>query len=72
LPPHAVAAAKRVVYACPPLDFGPEIENFAIALCHPDTPRYLEGALAAGFQRSLDDEWNMDALCASGMQIARK
>lgn len=71
-PRYAVAAAKRVVQAaCPPLDFVPEMEGSAMAMGHPDTPAYIEGMLAAGMQRSLADEWDIDALTAEGRRLAR-
>jgi enoyl-CoA hydratase/carnithine racemase len=71
-PRYAVAAVKRVVQAAfPPLDFDPEIEGSATAMGHADTPLYVEGMLAAGMQRSLEHEWNIDAVTAEGRRLAR-
>jgi enoyl-CoA hydratase/carnithine racemase len=71
-PAYAVAAVKRAVNAIiAPLDFGPEMEASAQVMAHPDTPGYVEGVLAAGMQRSLLDEWEMDALTAEGRRLAR-
>jgi enoyl-CoA hydratase/carnithine racemase len=71
-PAYAVAAAKQAVYAnLPPLDFEPEIQASAVTMGHPDTPGIVAGVLAAGMQRSLEDEWNIDALTAEGRRLAR-
>jgi enoyl-CoA hydratase/carnithine racemase len=72
LPAYAVAAAKRAVQAAVgPLDYGPEVEAFATTMGHADTPRLLRGMLAAGMQRSLEDELDFDALTAEGRRLAR-
>lgn len=70
-PAYAIAAAKRVVQAAaPPLDYGPEIEGTAATMGHPETPKLVQAVLDAGMQRSLEDEWDMDALAAEGLRRA--
>jgi enoyl-CoA hydratase/carnithine racemase len=70
-PAYALAAVKRAVYAAAPLDYEPEMAATAATMGHPDTPAILRGMLAAGMQRSLDDEWDLDAVTAEGRRIAR-
>jgi enoyl-CoA hydratase/carnithine racemase len=70
-PAHAVAAAKKAIYAnLPKLDFTAEVEGLTATLTHPGTQHLLDGMLEAGLQRSLADELNMDALTARGREIA--
>jgi enoyl-CoA hydratase/carnithine racemase len=71
-PGYAIAATKKVINAnLPELDFAPELDGFVEALLHPDAIRIVNASVEAGLQRSIEDEWDMPALCAKARKMVR-